>query len=79
MTESYDSYANAIAERINATIKHKFLLEDLVCDLRTKQKVAAQSVEIYNTLLRRLSCGMLIQDEMHRQSEKEIKTYRTKK
>lgn len=28
MTESYDPYANAIAERINRILKQKFLLED---------------------------------------------------
>jgi len=29
MTESYDPYANAVAKRINATIKHEFLLAEL--------------------------------------------------
>ena len=78
MTESYDPYANAVAERINATIKHEFMLEELHCDLRTQQRVVAQSVAIYNELRPHLSCGMLTPNEMHRQSEKEIITYRTK-
>jgi transposase InsO family protein len=78
MTESYDPYANAVAERVNATIKHEFLLEDLSCDLSTQQKVVAQSVAIYNELRPHLSCGMLTPNEMHSQNEKEIVTYRTK-
>ena len=78
MTESYDPYANAVAERINATIKHEFLLEELDCDLGTQQRIVAQSVAIYNELRPHLSCGMLTPDEMHRQCKKEIATYRTK-
>ena len=78
MTECYDPYANAVAERINATIKHEFMLEELHCDLRTQQRVVAQSVAIYNELRPHLSCGMLTPNEMHCQSEKEIITYRTK-
>lgn len=50
MTESYDPYANAVVERINATIKHEFLLEELDCDLYTQQRVVAQSVKIYNSM-----------------------------
>ncbi len=78
MTESYDPYANAVAERVNATIKHEFLLEELSCDLRTRQRVVAQCVAIYNGLRPHLSCGMLTPDEMHCQNEKEIVTYRAK-
>ena len=78
MTESYDPYANAVAERVNATIKHEFLLEELECDLGTQQRIVAQSVATYNKLRPHLSCGMLTPDEMHRQSKKVIATYRTK-
>ncbi len=46
--------------------------------LRTQQRVVAQSVEIYNGMRPHLSCGMLTPDEMHRQNEKEIVTYRAK-
>jgi len=77
MTESYDPYANAVAELVNATMKHEFLLEEMPCDLRPRQRVVAQSVAIYNGMRPHLSCGMLMPDEMHCQSKKEIKTYRT--
>ena len=29
MTESYDPYANAVAERVNGILKQEFLLEEL--------------------------------------------------
>ena len=78
MTERYDSYANAVAERVNATMKHE-LLEELPADLRPCQRMVAQSVAIYNGMRLHLSCGMLTPDEMHCQSKNEIKNYRTKK
>jgi hypothetical protein len=34
MTESYDPYANAIAEKANGILKQEFLLED--CQARIK-------------------------------------------
>lgn len=66
MTESYDPYANAVAERVNTTIKHEFLLEELECDLGTQQRMVAQRVAIYNELWPHLSWGMLTSDVMHR-------------
>ena len=78
MTESYDPYANAVAERINSTIKHEFLLEELECDLLSQQRVVAQSVKIYNNVRPHLSCGMLTPEQMHRQCKKQIVTYRIK-
>jgi len=69
-------YANAVAERVNATMKHEFLLEELPCDLRIRQRVVAQSVAIYNGMRPHLSCGMLSPDQMHSQNEKKVKTYR---
>ncbi len=77
MTECYDPYANAVAERVNATMKHEFLLEELLCDLRIRQRVVAQNVAIYNGMRPHLSCGMLTPDQMHRQCEWKTKTYRT--
>ncbi|MCJ8155788.1 hypothetical protein MKJ01_18735 [Chryseobacterium sp. SSA4.19] len=35
MTESYDPYANAIAERINGILKQEFRLEDYQVNIQT--------------------------------------------
>ena len=78
MTESYDPYANAVAERVNGILKQEFLLEELDVDLLTMRKIVKQSVATYNDLRPHLSCGMLTPNQMHRQREIKIKTYRRK-
>ncbi|MDY3978802.1 MAG: IS3 family transposase [Tidjanibacter sp.] len=78
MTESYDPYANAVAERVNGILKQEFLLEELDTDLPTMRKIVGQSVATYNGLRPHLSCGMLTPNQMHRQREVKIKTYRRK-
>ncbi|MEG0519342.1 MAG: integrase core domain-containing protein [Bacteroidales bacterium] len=39
MTESYDPYANAVAERVNGILKQEFMLEELDADLTTMRKI----------------------------------------
>jgi putative transposase len=48
MTESYDPYQNAVAERVNGILKHKFILGISTIDLALKNKLKAQSINIYN-------------------------------
>lgn len=38
MTESYDPYANTIAERINGILKEEFFLEDYKVNLQTMKQ-----------------------------------------
>jgi len=78
MTESYDPYANAVAERVNGILKQEFLLEELDVDILTMRKIVKQSVATYNAMRPHLSCGMLTPNQMHRQQEVKIKTYRRK-
>lgn len=47
MTDGYDCYQNALAERINGILKGKFLL-NRPADLKQASKMVAQSVRIYN-------------------------------
>jgi hypothetical protein len=49
MTESYDPYANAIAERVNGILKQEFLLEEYQVDIQTMQLLVKDAVRIYNT------------------------------
>jgi transposase InsO family protein len=48
MTESYDPYANAVAELVNGILKQEFLLEDFDVDIKTMQKMVTDSISIYN-------------------------------
>lgn len=76
MTESYDPYANAIAERINGILKQKFLLEDYMVDIKTMKPILKDAVRIYNTQRPHWSCQMRTPEQMHLQREIKIKTYK---
>ena len=47
MTDGYDCYQNALAERVNGILKEEFLLRDYK-NLEQLQKVVSQSVTLYN-------------------------------
>lgn len=64
MTDGYDCYQNALAERINGILKQEFLLYR--CRTLEELKVLVrESVEIYNRLRPHLSLGMKTPEEVH--------------
>jgi len=67
MTEKYDPYANAVAERVNGILKDEFQLEAYDLDTETMKKLVKDSVNIYNTKRPHYSCYMLTPEQMHRQ------------
>lgn len=76
MTESYDPYANAIAERVNGILKQEFLLEGLNLSLPLMKKIVKESVATYNTKRPHISCDYKTPEYMHHQCALKIKTYR---
>ena len=78
MTESYDPYANAIAERINGILKHEFLLEDLNLPLAQMKRLVKDAVYKYNNLRPHYSCGYKTPEYMHHQRLIKIKSYKNK-
>jgi len=78
MTESYDPYQNAIAERVNGILKHEFILGITTSDLELMRKLIGESVGIYNHERPHWSCWMNTPNSMHLQNTIEIKTYKTK-
>ena len=78
MTESYDPYQNAIAERVNGILKHEFILGITTEDLGLMSALLKQSIDIYNNERPHWSCWMFTPNQMHNQSEIKIKTYKTK-
>jgi putative transposase len=76
MTESYDPYANAVAERVNGILKDEFLLEQYKVDMLTMKKLVKNSINIYNNLRPHYSCYMLTPEQMHRQRTIKIRTYK---
>ncbi len=65
MTEQSDPYENALAERMNRTIKEEFLLIEKFRDYQILEKTVAESVKIYNTERPHLSCGMQYPADVH--------------
>lgn len=64
MTDGYDCYQNALAERINGILKHEFLL--FKCrTFEELKRLVRESVEAYNTLRPHLSLGMKTPQEVH--------------
>ena len=76
MTESYDPYANAVAERVNGILKQEFLLEDYRVKLHVMKELVKNSIEIYNAKRPHWSCNMLTPNQMHKQNEVKIKSYK---
>lgn len=58
MTSKYDPYENAIAERVNGTIKNEFELDCVFPDGKYARRELSKTITIYNTLRPHLSCQM---------------------
>jgi len=79
MTESYDPYANAIAERVNGILKQEFLLEKINQPLNIMRKVIKESVDIYNSRRPHYSCNYHTPDWVHEHGSITIKQYKKQK
>lgn len=79
VTESYDPYQNAVAERINGILKQEFMIDrHNDQELDVIKLVVKESIQIYNLLRPHCSNYMLTPMQMHQQKEIEMKTYKTK-
>lgn len=79
MTESYDPYANAVAERINGILKQEFMVDKYGNTLEQKKALVKDAIEKYNNLRPHYSNGYLTPEQMHKQKERKIRTYRKNK
>lgn len=79
MTEKYDPYQNAVAERINGIIKQEFIMGVKIKDLDLMKILISQSIEIYNKERPHLSCEMHTPEYMHKQDQIKIKNYKRKR
>lgn len=76
MTQGYDPYANAVAERVNGILKQEFGLEAFDVDMLTMTNLVKNSILKYNTIRPHSSCQMQTPEQMHMQQKICIKTYR---
>jgi len=79
MTEEYDPYENAVAERINRTLKYEYGLKQTIKDTDLAQKIADQAVDIYNNLRPHLSLQLMKPTEVHQNPIVTYKSYKRNK
>jgi len=79
MTEKYDPYENAIAERVNGILKQEFDIARNVKDISLKTEMIKDAIKIYNNQRPHLSNYMLTPVEMHQQNKIKRKQYKSKK
>ena len=68
MTQSYDPYENAVAERVNGILKDEFELGDGLVNQKHAEREIKHSIAIYNTERPHLSCNYLTPAMAHTQS-----------
>lgn len=78
MTEQYDPYQNAVAERVNGILKQEFIRGISIEDLTLMRKLIRQSINIYNHERPHWSCWLQTPNTMHKQEKIKIRTYKTK-
>lgn len=76
MTESYDPYANAVAERVNGILKDEFSINEYNLSLKDMQKLIRDTINLYNEKRPHASCGYHTPNFMHQQNRVKIKTYK---
>lgn len=77
MTEAYDPYQNAVAERVNGILKQEFAIDKYEVDLSILKRIVAESIQIYNSNRPHYSCYFKTPEQMHRQKQIMIRTYKT--
>jgi len=79
MTEKYDPYENAVAERINRTLKYEYGLKQTLKNTKLAEKMTNEAVEIYNNLRSHLSLELRKPAEVHLNPTLKYKSYKRNK
>ncbi len=66
MTENSDPYENALAERMNRTIKEEFGLDQIMKNKELVYKLVKEAIDLYNYYRPHLSLNMKTPDEIHK-------------
>lgn len=68
MTDGYDCYQNALAERVNGILKNEFLIYK--CNNgKELQKLVEQSIHTYNVMRPHTSLNLLTPEQIHKKPE----------
>ena len=79
MTEQYDPYENAIAERINKTLKYEYGLKRNIKNTKLAQKMTKNAIFIYNNLRTHWSLDLKTPAHVHLNKDNDYKSYRKNK
>lgn len=72
MTESYDPYQNALAERVNGILKDEFNLEQGFKEHLQAAQVIKESIQIYNTERPHYGCNLNTPEFVHKNKSLEF-------
>lgn len=75
MTNNGDPYENAVAERINRTLKEEFGLGKTFVNQTLAQKVTKQAVQVYNNIRIHYSCNMQTPNLTHKKANIKYKSW----
>jgi transposase InsO family protein len=76
MTQSYDPYENAIAERVNGILKEEFGLFEIFENVENLKKQVEESILFYNKIRVHLSINMLTPNQAHLQNKVKLKKWK---
>lgn len=79
MTEKYDPYENALAERINRTLKYEQALNQIIPNKTIAQKMVNRAVNVYNSKRPHDSLKGRTPDDVHKHGNQPYKSYRKTK
>jgi len=75
MTTKHDPYENAVAERINGTLKNEFDLEDRLPDQKHAEREVNKTIWVYNNLRPHDSCNKLTPIQAHAKENYKLKKW----
>ena len=76
MTENGDPYENALAERMNRTLKEEFSLDRTFFSYDQAKQLAKEAIEYYNQTRPHASCNYLTPNQAHEHSGPMVKKWR---
>lgn len=79
MTERYDPYENAVAERINKTLKYEYGLRETIKSTSLARKIAKKAIFTYNNLRTHWSLDLTTPESAHLKQNIRYRSYRKNK
>ncbi len=77
-TESYNQYANDVAERINGILKQEFIDDNNNLALPIMKALISDSIKIYNHKRPHYSCYMKTPEMMHNKGKSKLERIKTR-